>query len=616
MMQYQCRDSFYKIPFGAAVRGSRVRFRITTPPDLYINEAQLIVNNGIADQVVPMAYENTTASFNSFRVIYTPEETGTFFYYFKLLTERGTQYIRAFENGCGYMTGGQNAGGSFQLTVYSETFRAPEGFTGGLFYQIFPDRFFRSGKEHEDVPADRLLRTDWGATPHFLPDERGRITNNDYFCGDLEGIRLKLPYLKEFGITAIYLNPIFEAHSNHRYNTADYKKIDPLLGTEEDFVALCRDAKKLGIRVILDGVFSHTGSDSIYFNAESRYPSTGAANSTQSEYFNWYSFQHWPDRYASWWGIDTLPAVNELEPSYTQFICGEGGVIDYWMERGASGFRLDVADELPDEFIVQLRKAVRRHGEDKLLIGEVWEDASNKISYGVRRRYFLGDELDSVMNYPFKDAILRFVRYGNRDEFMERILTICEHYPLPALHTAMNSISTHDTARAITMLAGEDGNGKDRLWQAMHPLSPEQYKTGVKRLKLAMVLQYSLPGIPCIYYGDEAGMQGYTDPFNRGCYPWGQQDEELMEFTKQLGKIRADSPALKEGTLEFPETPADTLAVLRTDGTHSFLAVINTLDAEISLPLDPAHASFTPVMGEVYAGILRLKPYGYAILTK
>ncbi len=614
MISFLCRDSFYKKPFGAVRKGSPVHLRITTPPDLYIYNAELVVNDGSTDCVLSMTYETTTSNYNSFSLEYTPDVCGTFFYYFKLSTEHGVRYIRAFERSEGYMTDSLLNGDSFQLTVFSENFKEPDGWSGGIFYQIFPDRFHNSGKEHENVPPDRILRTDWGATPHFLPDEHGRITNNDYFGGDLEGIREKLGYLKEFGVTAIYLNPIFEAHSNHRYNTANYKKIDPLLGTEQDFINLCADAKKWGIRIILDGVFSHTGSDSLYFNRECRYPTSGAANSTSSPYYNWYDFKHWPDRYTSWWGIDTLPAVNELYPDYTNFICGEGGVIDTWMERGADGFRLDVADELPDPFIAEIRKAVKRHGDDKLLIGEVWEDATNKISYGVLRQYLIGNELDSVMNYPFKDAVLHFVRYGNSGEFQNKILSICEHYPVPALNTAMNSLSTHDTARAITMLAGPDGSGKDRLWEAIQSLSPQEYQLGLKRLKLAMVLQYSLPGIPCIYYGDEAGLQGYTDPFNRGCYPWGYQNEELTQFTRALGKLRQDCPSLKDGSIRFIETPADVVGLLRYNRTHQYLVYVNSIDAEVSLPLDETLRHFTPLYGEVKNGIIHLAPYGFAIL--
>lgn len=616
MVEFSSRDSFYKTPFGAVKEGEEVRLRITTPPNLYIFQAEFVINDGVCDQSFPMVYETTTSDYNSFTVSYTPDRCGTFFYYFRLNSEHGLRYIRAFGHSQGYMTDFSANGDSFQLTIYSPSFREPNNWCGGIIYQIFPDRFYNSGKKRKNIPPDRILRTDWGATPHFLPDEHGQIVNNDYFGGDLEGIREKLGYLKELGVSALYLNPIFEAHSNHRYNTADYMKIDPLLGTEKDFINLCGDAKKLGIRIILDGVFSHTGSDSLYFNRECRYPVTGAANSTESPYFPWYDFSHWPDRYTSWWGIDTLPAVNELCPSYMAFICGEGGVIDTWMNRGADGFRLDVADELPDEFIVEVRKAVKRHGDDKLLIGEVWEDASNKISYGVRRKYLTGSELDSVMNYPFKDAVLRFARYGNSEEFQNQVLTIVEHYPAPALNTAMNSLSTHDTARAITMLAGADGTGKDRLWQAIHSLSPEDYRLGVKRLKLAMVLQYFLPGIPCIYYGDEAGLQGYTDPFNRGCYPWGHQQEELLTFAKELGKIRLSCPVLSKGDLRFIDTPADVVGFLRRDRLHQVLVLVNSIDTSVSFALNEALSGFSPLSGNLQNGIIHLEPYGYAILKK
>jgi len=616
MVSFLCGDSFYKIPYGAVRVNETVRLRITTPPNLYIYQADLVVNDGRVDRFYPMTYEATTADYNVFTLEYTPTECGTYFYYFRLNTEHGYRFIRGFEHTEGYLTDSMMNGDSFQLTVFGELFTEPDGWVGGLIYQIFPDRFHRSGKHHENVPADRVLRSDWGGIPHFLPDEEGEVRNNDYFGGDLEGIREKLPYLKELGVTAIYLNPIFEAHSNHRYNTADFMKIDPLLGTEEDFVRLCADAKKAGIRIILDGVFSHTGSDSIYFNAACRYPEAGAANVKSSPYYPWYDFKSWPDDYTSWWGIRTLPAVNELDPAYLSFICGKGGVIDTWLSRGASGFRLDVADELPDAFIAEVRKAVKRHGEDKLLIGEVWEDASNKISYDVRRRYFCGDELDSVMNYPFKDAILRFVRYGNSELFRDRISMICEHYPAPALNVAMNSLSTHDTARAITALAGAEVNGRDRLWQAVQTLSPEEFRLGIKRLKVAMVLQYTLPGIPCLYYGDEAGMQGFTDPFNRGCYPWGKENNELLSFARMLGRIRATSPALAKGELRFVASPAETVAFLRRDRLHKTFVCVNTLDAPVTFHLDEPLQSLTPIVGEVKNGFITLEPYGFAVLSK
>lgn len=268
-------------------------------------------------------------------------------------------------------------------------------------YQIFPDRFCRSGEKHENVPTDRIIHENWEDTPFFRPDERGIIRNNDYFAGDFKGIESKLPYLQSLGVTCIYLNPVFESHENHRYSTACYEHIDPMLGTDEDFEHLCKQAKTYGIDIILDGVFSHTGADSIYFNKFGRYGDhEGAYRDPDSKYKNWYFFSRYPFDYESWWGITTLPNVNENNPDYTEYICGENGILQRWIDKGARGWRLDVADELPDEFLDNLNKAVKAKGNDKVIYGEVWEDASNKESYGVRRRYLIGGQLDSVMNYP------------------------------------------------------------------------------------------------------------------------------------------------------------------------------------------------------------------------
>ena len=351
-------------------------------------------------------------------------------------------------------------------------------------------------------------------------------------------------------MTCIYLNPIFESHENHRYNTANYRKVDPLLGTNEDFRELCKAAKTRGISVILDGVFSHTGADSIYFNKFGRYPTPGAYQSEKSPYYSWYHF--WGNKeYESWWGIDTLPNVDENNPSYTKYICGDDGVLDYWLSLGAAGYRLDVADELPDEFLDNLRACVKKFDEEKIVIGEVWEDASNKEAYGVKRRYLLGDQLDSVMNYPFREAIIAYMKGEAATTFRDRIMGILENYPKCTVDVLMNFVSTHDIERAINRFGGQPCDDKSKDWMASNELSPEEYERGKTLLKGAMVLQFFLPGVPSIYYGDEAGLQGWKDPFNRRCYPWGQEDTELIDYTRQLAKIRREHPAFAEGAMEF-----------------------------------------------------------------
>lgn len=437
------------------------------------------------------------------------------------------------------------ADGEYQLTVYSGEYRSPDGFSGGIIYQIFPDRFAAGESDYDPSKyPERKMHGIFSDVPEWRSDENGEYPNNDYFGGNLKGIESKLDYLAGLGVTAVYINPVFEAHSNHRYNTADFMKIDPMLGTEEDFVSLCRSSHDRGIKVILDGVFNHTGDDSIYFNRKGRYSADGAYQSRQSPWFEWYHFTEWPDNYTGWWGIKSLPDISENHPGYRSFICGDGGVIDKWLSLGADGFRLDVADELPDDFIKEIRKAVKKHGNDKILIGEVWEDASNKISYGVRRRYLQGSELDSVMNYPFRNAIIGFLKDCDSEKFMNSVLAVCENYPPAMLCNMMNMLSTHDTPRLITELSFDGVREMSREEQASLYPDRDTYLRAVELEKLAVVLQYTLPGIPSVYYGDERGMMGGCDPFCRGFMCWDDYDENILEFYMKMGSIRRNLPQL------------------------------------------------------------------------
>ena len=377
------------------------------------------------------------------------------------------------------------------------------------------------------------------------------MLNNDFYGGNFRGITEKLPYLSELGVTLLYLNPISKSFSSHRYDTGDYKTPDPMLGTEADFAALCRAAHDRGMRVILDGVYSHTGSNSLYFNKDGAFPGKGAYQSQSSPYHSWYTFHHWPDCYNSWWGFDTLPTVNKLDPAFVKYIItDEDSVIAHWIRLGADGFRLDVADELPDEFLKLLRSRLKELKPDALLLGEVWEDASNKVAYGCRRRYFVDGELDSVMNYPFRTAILNFVRGRDAGQGLrDTVLTIAENYPPQVLPCNMNLLGTHDTPRILTALV-DDFEGP-REEQAKRHLSRNQLEVARERLLMASFLQYTLPGSPSIYYGDEALMEGHKDPFNRRPFPWGREDWELQNHYKRLGRLRRDNPALRLGDIHF-----------------------------------------------------------------
>lgn len=566
-------DSAYKTPRGAVRAGEPLRLALTIPEHYGFVEPRLVLTKDGGDPVeYRMDFKGCVEGVNHFRLSLTLDEAGLYFYYFDLYSD----FRKLYRGELGEAVLSWTAGACWQLTVYEADFATPKALRGGVMYQIFPDRFFE-GRPHPVMPfADRVYRANKQGEPYFWPNEQGGQLNLDYFGGDFEGIRKKLGYLQELGVTWIYLNPIFEAHANHRYNTADYLNADPLLGTNEEFTLLCREAKEKGIRIILDGVFSHTGSDSLYFNREGRYGQGGAYHDPNSPYRSWYDFDpKYPCGYRSWWGFDTLPEVREDDPAYQQFICGRGGVIDTWLSRGASGFRLDVADELPDDFIESIRKAVKAHGPDCYLLGEVWEDATTKEAYGVRRTYLLGKGLDGVMNYPFRNAILSFLRGGSALSSAEQLTAICEHYPAPALHALMNHLGTHDTERILTALEDEPAEGRDRYWQSGRRLPKPKYDHGIRLVRLAYAMLFTLPGVPCIYYGDEVGMQGYRDPFNRAYYDWDSTENRIKPLLRQLAKLRKECDAFWEGDFRVTRADGGLLQYRRTGPTETAEIAIN-----------------------------------------
>ncbi len=585
------RDEAYKKPFGAVATGQAVRFALRVPGSFGCTQPRLCLQPDGGETVLhPLAADGRQGEDYVFSIEIVLEAPGLHWYWFDLWIDYKKLYMGAFGNA----EVRADEGAKWPLTVYDQGFQTPSTLHGGVMYQIFPDRFLEGSPNKPQPYNERIYRADKQNEPYFWGEAKyqGGLTQ-DYYGGDFAGIEKRLPFLKALGINWIYLNPIFEAHSNHRYNTADYMKVDPYLGTNDDFKRLCAAAKGYGIRIILDGVFSHTGSDSLYFNREGRYPTVGAWQGPQSRYRDWYHF-HPNGEYDSWWGFETLPSVNKGNREFRDFICGPNGVIDYWLSLGASGFRLDVADELPDDFIAEIRAAVKRGGEENLLIGEVWEDAALKVAYGVRRRYFLGGELDGVMNYPFRTAILDYLRHFDAAAFAEAVTQICEHYPPPALAACTTHISTHDTPRAITALAGENPEGHDRNWQSGRSLSREQYHMGLLRMKLAFVLQFTLPGVPCVYYGDEIAMQGYADPFNRGYYDWNSGENTLIPLMMELADLRQKCPAFAGAGTRVALAKNGVIAFEREHGGHKaavavncsgWPTVVNLLGEDVNIPM-------------------------------
>ena len=518
---------------------------------------------------------------NRFSGIFSaPAEPELVWYWFRLFREDGSSILL---DRSGYH-GGENVQ-SWQLTVYEES-STPAWFGCGVVYQIFPDRFCRLElPDPAGMVGSRTIHENWSDLPDWRPDAQGEVRNCDFFGGSLQGILSKLDDLADFGVTVLYLNPVFESASNHRYNTADYRAIDPMLGTEEDFRRLCQEAKRRGIQVILDGVFNHTGSQSRYFNADGFYSDTGAAQSPDSPYHHWYSFHPWPTDYDAWWGIRTLPAVQEDAPDYRDFIIrGQDSVVRHWLRAGASGWRLDVADELPDDFIAEIRTAMEETAPDSFLLGEVWEDATTKIAYSMRRRYLLGQELHGVMNYPFRTALIAYLLGGDADEFRETLESLRENYPPHAFYSLMNFLSTHDTPRILTVL-GADRVPDSKEERAVFRLSPAERQLGLQRVRLAALVLFTFPGAPTVYYGDEAGMEGWEDPFNRAGYPWGQEDSELKFFFSDLAHLRREQPALQTGQLHWRWTAGPLLAFARELDGRLLTTVVNAADTPQTLTL-------------------------------
>ncbi len=582
---YDSRNILYRSQIGAVAAGNHLLLRLLLHKDAHCRNAYLRYrrdDGGVSE--IEMKAAHVLEDYRFYECEIALDE-GLYWYSFRYTSDYGDFFVIKQNGSLGVFS--KQEGAWWQQTVYNADYTTPDWLKGGIIYQIFPDRFNASSKAKNNVPDDRFICNDWSKQPEYRQNGEKCVLGNDYYGGDLAGITAKLDYLATLGVTCIYLNPIFEAHSNHRYNTADYMKIDPLLGTEKDLEELCKQAEKHGISVILDGVFSHTGDDSRYFNRKNRYPDNGAYNSPDSPYRNWYKFDaSEKEGYKSWWGIATLPEIEEENEDYLQFITGENGVLRYWLRRGIRGWRLDVADELPDGFLDCLRTAVKTEMPEAFILGEVWEDASNKVSYGSRRRFLRGRQLDSVMNYPFAGAIIDFAREGNAERLNETVCTVLENYPKCSVDLLMNHIGTHDTARILTVLALGYPSTKDREVLSKIQLSNEDYLRGVRLLRIAAALQYTLPGVPSLYYGDEAGMHGYGDPFCRAAFPWGNEDKNLTEFYKKLGAVRRSNAAFKDGVYRPLETSGGIIVFERVSENNSVLVAINRTEEryEFSLP--------------------------------
>lgn len=584
---------------GALPSDSAAEFSILIPRSAGVTKANFYIQNDSGKKCIcPLEWSEISGKTEQWKVSFAGFEVGLYYYRYEIVTAAGTSFW-----------GGEDARNlsenqARQLLVYDKAFSSPKKLPGAMIYHIFVDRFC-IGEGTLEKKKGTVTNDDWyGGIPQYGAYPGADVKNNEFFGGNLWGVIEKLQYIKSLGTDYIYLSPVFDAASNHKYDTGDYLSVDSMFGGDKALEQLIYEASKAGIGIILDGVFNHTGDDSVYFNRYGHYRSVGAYNSPDSVYSEWYNFKEWPDDYECWWGIKILPRVDSSNPDYKSFICDQ--VLSKWMDMGVSGWRLDVADELSDDFLNDFRSAVKINNPDALIIGEVWEDASNKEAYGKRRKYLQGRQLDSVMNYPFRDAVISYIKHGDCRKFSDIVLGICRRYPDFVLASLMNFLGTHDTARIITVLGGEDPQGHSNEELSILKMSDESYFKAVKQVICAFYLIGILPGALSVYYGDEIGMEGYGDPFCRRPFPWGNENESVLSVIRKIGEIRKNEDVFNSGEFSIIEINTDFAIVKRTlrNSCKTIVGIINRSEEVLNVTSSVEFVVLTDCQKETVRSIM------------
>lgn len=621
-LRFDSRAAVHKAPFGAVVEHTPIDFTVTAQPGvdrltLVVERRRLEGNQELLEYQpvarVPMRRERAAGGNERWQARHRFGAKAVYGYWFEaevggrryVLQNNADPVFWTREKGSfgpgevAHKPKRESAIRRYRQTVYDPAFTVPDYAPDLVYYYIFPDRFRNGDRANDPKPGrDRYqnhsveLHANWLDKP-WRPgtgDGSDAVYNNDFFGGDLAGIIDKLDDIRELGANAIYMTPIFKAASNHKYDTADYHQVDPAFGSNADFERLCREAAKRGIRVIPDASLNHVGSDSVYFNRYGNHGTDGAFQGGRinpaSPYAGWFTLdptQADPDKqFRGWVGVKDLPELDKTSRAWRDFAFGRpDSVMKAWLDRGAAGWRMDVAPWVPDDFWREWRTAIKAHRPDAITIAETWFDAS---------KYFLGDGFDSTMNYIFRNTVLAYAGGGDAAALYRQIELMREAYPPQAFHALMNLLSTHDQARSLHVLGWADGGG------------PEAIALAKRRFRLALLFQMTFPGSPAIYYGDEVGVTGGDDPYNRATYPWadqgGQPDLALRDHVKTLTALRHAEPVLRRGSLDAPLFADEHVIVLaRRLGGRWAITATNNADAprtlEITLPAgapaDPWH---------------------------
>ncbi|MBQ7105764.1 MAG: hypothetical protein IJN90_07900 [Bacilli bacterium] len=526
----------------------------------------------------------------------------------------------------------------------SVNYDVPEWAYGEMMYHIFVDRFYRGSKEDMREMPRRIIHKSWNEELIIGPD-KDNIWNNDFFGGDLKGIEEKLDYIQNLGCNILYLSPVVWSQSNHRYDTSDYENVDPYAGSNEDLKRLCDAAHKKGMKVVLDAVFNHTGNDSKYFDEYGSFGKDGAFNNAFGKYSNFYRkhFDNGKLYYDYWWGMPNLPVCDGYSKEWQEYILGKGGVIDKWFELGIDGLRLDVADELTDDFIEKIRLAVKRNKEDGFILGEVWKNPMR-----MNRGYISsGKGMDSVMNYPLIDALMRYFKYGDCEKLSYVIEDMKREYPEGTINTLMNFTSTHDISRPITVFGAPqefseynewawDPNNKDHDYCKNFKLTEEEYKSGKEIYKAYMASLAFMPGILSIFYGDEVGVEGLGNLANRKPFPWSPEidsvlngskkkkvhsmvmkpDTDLLEFTTRLGRVRTSESFLKRADINMLKINREQLMFERDNNDEKAIFVVNRTDSYQDIEIPKEYHDSEKIYSHNEANNNKIAPYGVLVLKK
>lgn len=578
----------FKCPKGTIAKGNEVKFKLEVSEDANPVDVYLMIKN---DEDQDYTYEKMQKNEKYYEKTLKFKTNGHYWYKFKLVFKDYSLYVSKTFDAYSYVS--EEPGEDFFQQVTEKEYTCTNSMQGGIIYQIFVDRFCKVGKVVPRTPL--VLRDDWGGAIKKNTTDPILI-NEEVFGGNFKGITSKLDYLSDLGVTVIYMCPISEAYSNHKYDTADYMKVDSMFGSEEDFKELIDKAKEKGIQIIIDGVYNHTGSDSIYFNRKGRYAEAGAFQSTDSKYHKWFDFIDYPKVYESWWGIDTLPKVKGDCTEFHDYIAGDGGVIEKFMKLGIGGVRLDVVDELANDFVKKISNKVKEFGKHKVIMGEVWEDAGTKIAYDYRRRYFSENQLNSVMNYPIKSSLLNYIKSGDPIELVSTIRMLQNNYPKVVQDNLMNFLTTHDTVRFRSELQ-EIAEGNE-----------EQAN---KLMKLASAVSFTMSGVPSIFYGDEYGMKN-NDGSSRGCFDWENYQNETFKWYKHLAKIRK-MKVMKDGDLNILYAKHGKFIYERVNENERVVVLTNMTDTSLKVNL---HGDFTSFITGEKASSFNLEKHDVEILIE